>query len=126
MRSTVVIVAGIVMLLSSLAHAFAGWPAMRAALGETGAPADLTAALAAGWTFGSVAMATFGVVVVLCGLRLRRGDRSGVATVRVVAAAWFLFGVATFVLRDFNPHFLLFVATGILAGGPVLTRRSPT
>lgn len=34
------------------------------------------------------------------------------------------FGALAYVRTDFNPHFLLFVATGLRAGVPVLMRRS--
>ena len=31
-----------------------------------------------------------------------------------------IFGLAAFLTTQFNPHFLLFVATGLLAGLPVM------
>jgi len=120
MRAILVMLAGGFMALSSIAHAALGWPAMRSALQEAAAPADLIGSLAAGWLFGSVAMAAFGVVTLICGARLRRDDRSGVAIILVIAAGYLLFGLAAFITHDFNTHFLLFVATGLLAGLPAL------
>lgn len=108
------------MLLSSVAHALLGWPTMRTGLQDAGAPADLVGALAAGWYFGSAAMAAFGAVVLVCGMRLRRDDRSGATVVFLIAACYVIFGLAGFFLRHFNPHFLLFIATGALAGLPLL------
>jgi len=120
MRGVLVLAAGVLMLLSSVAHGALGWPAMRAELGRAGAGDDLTGALAAGWYFGTASMAAFGVIVVIGGLRLRRGDRSGIPVILVVAACYLVFGLWAFLLHDFNPHFLLFVATGLLAGVPAL------
>ena len=121
MRSILVMSAGVLMILSSGAHAFLGWPQLQPELSKAGVVQPLLGAVAVGWYFGSVAMLTFGVVVLLMGLRLKRGDRSGVLTVRIVAAAYLLFGLTVFVLRDFNPHFLVFVFTGLLTGIPVLS-----
>jgi hypothetical protein len=62
-----------------------------------------------------------GVVTLICGARLRRNDRSGAAIILVIAAGYLFFGLAAFITHDFNPHFLLFVATGLLAGLPALS-----
>jgi len=74
-------------------------------------------------------MATFGLIVVTSGLKLRRGDRSGVAPVRLVAACYFLFGLSAFIALDLSPHFAGFMVIGLLAGLPVLgggpTRSGP-
>jgi len=123
MRSYAVLLAGALMMLSAAAHGALGWPAMKAELDRVGAGADLAGGLAAGWYFGSVAMAGFGVIVLLGGLRLRKGDPSGTASILAVAACYVSFGLAAYILLEFNPHFLLFVATGLLAGVPVLGRR---
>lgn len=113
------------MAVSSIAHAGLGWPTMARALREAGLEADLTGALAAGWFFGSVAMLGFGGIVLHAGVRMRRGDPSGIPAVRIIAAAYVLFGAGAFVLRGFNPHFLLFVGTGLLAGVPLLGSPGP-
>ena len=117
-----VVVAGALMLLSAAAHGLLGWPAMLSELRAVGAADDLIGGLSAGWYWGSVAMVAFGLIALLAGMRLRRGDLSGVAPIRVVAACYVLFGLAAFFSRGFNPHFLLFVATGLLAGVPVSSR----
>jgi hypothetical protein len=120
MRGVLVLLAGVLMMLSSVAHALLGWPAMRSELQKAGASPDLTAGLAAGWHFGSVAMLTFGVVTLICGLRLRRGDASGALPAQVIGAGYVLFGVAACFARNFNPHFLPFIVVGLLAGLPTL------
>jgi hypothetical protein len=120
MRGILVLLAGVLMMLSSVAHALLGWPAMRSDLQKAGAGPDLTAGLAAGWYFGSVAMLTFGVITLICGLRLRRGDSSGALPVQVIGAGYVLFGLVAGLARNFNPHFLAFIVIGLLAGLPAL------
>ena len=62
-RKAIGILAGVLLVLSALAHAFLGWPAMLAGLTEAGAGDDLTGALAVGWYFGSMAMFVFGLMM---------------------------------------------------------------
>ena len=114
------------MLLSSIEHACVGWPSVREALQAAGGnPAELIGGLAAGWSFGTASMATFGAIVLSAGARLRRGDSAAIGSVRWIAACYLVFGLAAFVLRDFAPHFLLFVGTGVLAGIPAFLWRAP-
>ncbi|HXI03328.1 MAG TPA: hypothetical protein VNI57_09140 [Candidatus Saccharimonadales bacterium] len=119
MRGWILVLAGTLMLLSAAAHAGLGWPLMSHGLAEAGAPPDLTRGLATGWLWGSVSMACFGVILVLYGLRWRRGDRSGAVPILVVAAGYTVFGAVALALSA-SPHFLLFIATGLLAGLPVI------
>ena len=120
MRGILVLLAGAAMALSSAAHSLGGWPPLRSALETAGAPQALEQALATGWYFGSVSMLTFGVILILCGLRMKRGDASLVAASRAIAACYVVFGVAAFLTHHFNPHFLAFIIPGLLAGVPVL------
>lgn len=103
------VLGGVMLVLSSAAHAFLGWPQMRAALVEVGAGAELVSALQVGWHFGSTAMLVFGLIV----LRIATG-RLDRCAVRFIALGYLVFGAAAFLARDLNPHFLLFVATGIV------------
>jgi hypothetical protein len=119
MRAILVLVAAAAMFLSAVAHGVFGLAAIRGELAGTGAGEHLVHAISAGWLFGSASMATFGAVVFASGLRLRRGDRTGVLPIRLIAACYVAFGLAALLASHFNPHFLLFVATGLLAGLPV-------
>jgi hypothetical protein len=112
------------MLLSAAAHAGLGFPSLRPALQSAGVPGDVTGALAIGWYWGSAAMAAFGVITLVSGRKLWRGDVSLVPALLAVAGCYLIFGAVAFVQDDFNPHFLLFMATGLQAGLPVLIRRS--
>ena len=103
------VVAGILLLASAAAHAFLGWPAMASALGNIGASAALVGALAVGWYFGSVAMLVFALIVLQIAIR-----NADACPVRFVALGYLVFGLAAWLARDFNPHFLLFVGIGVL------------
>jgi len=119
MRAGIVLFTGVLMLLSAGAHAGLGWPPLRAILVDSGVDAATTGAIGAGWLWGSVSMTVFGVVTVMAGLRLRRGDRSLVRAVAAIAGGYLAFGIVALLIRR-SPHFLLFVTTGLLAGLPLL------
>ena len=123
MQGIVVVAAGVIMVLSSAAHSMLGWPAMSFELEKAGVREDLAAPLAVGWFFGSMSMLAFGIITVIFGRRLKRGDRSGAPAIAVIAAAYVLFGTFAIVIRQFDPHFLLFICTGLLAGVPLIEPR---
>jgi hypothetical protein len=108
------------MVVAAIAHGAAGWPEILLGLRAAGVSADLTGALGAGWLFGSATMTASGLIVLVAAVRLRRGDRSGLAAARIVAVAFVAFGTLALVFRGFSPHFAGFVALGCLAGCPLL------
>lgn len=57
------ILSGAILILSSAAHSFMGWPVMRTQLAATNAPADLVTGLGLGWSFGGGAMLAMGLIV---------------------------------------------------------------
>lgn len=107
-------IAAALMLLSALAHAFAGWPTVAEGLSGTGVATDVTAGLRVGWLWGSFCMAGFGLVTLAQSWQSRSGGGCNAATVAAVAGTYVAFGLWAFVDRDFNPHFLLFLLTGLL------------
>ena len=110
------IIIGILLFLSSLAHAFLGWPNLYVELTSTHVSDKIIGALAIGWYFGSVAMATFGIIVLLAGHKMLKGNPFSSAPIYIISFAYFLFGFVAFIARDFNPHFLFFIVMGILVG----------
>jgi hypothetical protein len=118
LRVALGLVVGVVLLASALAHAFLGWPAMSAALAEIGAGEELVGALAVGWYFGSVAMLVFGLMVFR--IAARRADPD---PARFIAVGYLVFGGTAWLVRDHNPHFLLFIATGLLLASFAFPRR---
>jgi len=108
-RTLVGIVGGALLVISALAHAFLGWPAMDAALANVGAGEALAGALAVGWYFGSMAMLVFGLIVLR--IAIRDGEP---CAVRFIAVGYLVFGLAAWLARDLNPHFLVFITIGVL------------
>ncbi len=108
-RKVIGIAGGTLLVLSALAHAYFGWPAMAEALDDAAAGEDLVAALAVGWYFGSMAMLVFGLIV----LRIAIRD-ADTCSARFIAVGYLVFGVAAWLARDLNPHFLVFVTIGVL------------
>jgi len=122
MRSWLLIVGGLLLGAGAFVHAFAGWPPLRGALESHGCTSNLIGAVGAGWVFGSVAMLTFGFLVLCDGVRLRQGARVCVASSPAIGAAYLAFGATAWLLRDLNPHFLSFVLAGLFIGLPCLVR----
>jgi len=110
------IAAGVVLLSSGPAHAFLGWPPMRAALTAANVDGRVVGALAIGWYFGSVAMLVFGVQMINAAVQVGRGNLSASAATKAIAVAYVVFGAVAFLARDLNPQFLFFIVTGVLAG----------
>lgn len=115
-RGAIGVLAGALLLASAIAHAFLGWPPFAEALSAAGVDGGLAGGLAVGWYYGSAAMLAFGMIVLLAALAVLRGRMVSLVPVRVIAVVYVAFGVSAFVARDMNPHFLLFVATGVLVG----------
>src|SRR5262245_27060472 len=84
-------VGGLVMTTAALPHALLGWPALRQELdGKVSDDALLTAAI--GWLFGSFAMATVGIVALVCASQLRRGQLAAKWPAVIVGTGYIVFG----------------------------------
>jgi hypothetical protein len=99
--------------LSAFAHALPGWSGLREALQARTEPALLTA-VGIGWHFGSVSMATFGLLGMRGARLLRRGHGEARSTPLVIGGMYALFGAGALVVTDMRPHFLFFVVLGLL------------
>lgn len=115
-RTLTGILAGILLLAASAAHAFLGWPIFAAALAKLSADPHVTGGLQMGWHWGSVTMLGCGLIVLLAAIARLRGRGFDPVPSRIVAGCLLAFGVGAFVARDFNTHFLLFVVLGALVG----------
>jgi hypothetical protein len=117
MKATLLgLLAGVLLVASAGAHALLGWPQFEGVLESAPLESDVIAALAVGWYFGSVSMLGFGAIVLHQTLRRLRGEPVQPGPVWAISVVYLLFGGAAYVLRDFNPHFLLFIGTGALVG----------
>jgi hypothetical protein len=54
---------------------------------------------------------------------MRRGNSSGVVSVRAIAVCFLVFGLLAFVLEGFERHFPIFVVLGLLAAVSFLDGR---
>jgi hypothetical protein len=122
MRTAALYTSAGILLLSSVAHGVLGWKAQAEALQQINASADLLGGLAAGWLFGSASMAAFGVILIGAARRLSRGDTAIATYVGPIAAAYLIYGVAAFVVLDFEPHFFVFIVPGLLAAFSLIRR----
>lgn len=113
-RAVAGLAGGSLLLLSSVAHAFLGWPAVSTAIKDTNATAELTTDIAIGWLFGSVAMLAFGLIVLLFGVRLWQGKTADRRPVIVIAVCYFGFGLGAFFWTHFHPHFIGFMVIGFI------------
>jgi small-conductance mechanosensitive channel len=120
MRSRLLILGGLLLIATGIAHALVAWPLMRRALESYDCPDELIGDLAAGWTFGSVALITFGFLVVCDGWRARSGQRVAIASSTTIGAALVAFGVMSWMMVNLRPHFLAYVGLGLLVGLPCL------
>ena len=108
------LLAALLLIASAFAHAFLGWPPFQSILEQAGVDADAIAALEVGWYFGSLAMLAFGAIVFLAAARAIRGERAATGSLWIIGGAYTAYGAVAYVASDFNPHFLLFVVTGLL------------
>ena len=87
----VLTVGGLLVTVASLPHALLGWPALRDSLqGKVDSDAMLTAAI--GWLFGGFAMATLGIVALVCASQMCRGNAAAMWPAIVVGAGYLAFG----------------------------------
>src|SRR6185503_18768864 len=107
-------IAGMLLVLSSLAHGFLGWPPLRNALQQVDADADLIETVQVGWLFGSVAMFAFGLIVIARAVQLSRGKGAERAPALVIGICYVTFGLVAFIGTGRNPHFLGFILIGAL------------
>ena len=99
---------------SAFADGLFGWPPFEDALDGAQVASSVAAGLAMGWYFGSAAMFGFGTIVLNQTFRRIRRQPIQVGPLWVIAIVYLVFDIGAYVWRDFNPHFLLFVATGVL------------
>lgn len=113
MKAIGLIVTGVVVLLGSIAHGGIGWPAVKHDLMKANIPADLLVPVGAVWIFGTLSMVTFGAIIVIAGLQLRKGNPASLTAVTCIGIAYILFGAGAVALVGFDLHLLLFAVLGL-------------
>lgn len=122
---SVLFFAGFAVFATAFLHGILGGGAMLAELEAGGISADVRGAIAISTAAGSLCWAMLGVIVLLAGVRLRRGDGSLWLPAFAIGVLWIGFGLVALVVRGFRPHFLVFIVMGGLLVGSLLPLREP-
>ena len=107
-------VAGAILIASSGAHAFLGWPAIRLQLLRAHVPNDLLGGMMVVWQFGGVAMLTFGCIVLWLFTNLINGRSVSLRPALLIGIAYVAFGLWALAIGGLSPFFLLFIIPGLL------------
>lgn len=128
--STLILISGIVLIMLSLGHTFAGWPPTYISLTQSDISPEFVRALWAGWHLAGAAMFGFGLILIATVVHTHRGHTPYTVPLFIIAATLTGFGSAGLVLIEFTlplPSliFLGFLVIGLLLGlGAHLLRRS--
>lgn len=114
LRAILGLIAGVILILSSVAHSLLGWKGLSAQLAAAQVPPDLTFGLKVGWHFGGVAMLAFGTITVALFARRLRGESVPSFPALVIAVAYLVFGMWALIASHFNLFFLLFIVPAAL------------
>ena len=111
------IIAGIMLLASSVAHTWLGWKSLAGRLARTNAPPDLVASLHIGWAFGGACMVILGFIVVTTFLDRLRGGKGPLSHAIAIAVVYMAFGAWAIAASGGDLFFLgVFVIPGALLG----------
>jgi hypothetical protein len=121
-RATIGLVAGLMILGSSVGHSIAGWRALRAQLEQARVPVDLVNGLHIGWQFAGAAMFVLGVLVVWTYLDALRGHAVSFRVPYLVSLFYLLFGIWSFSAARDLFFLIVFVLPGALLAATVRPR----
>ena len=107
-------ITGIILILSSGAHSFLGWRAMREQLLAVSAPEDLVAGLAIGWNFAGLAIFVFGCILLGVFIPRIRGRMTALWPARLIGIAYTIAGLVAYQMSSNNFFMTVFVVPGIL------------
>jgi len=111
------ILAGAMLLASSVAHTWLGWKSLAERLARANVPPDLRAGLHIGWAFGGAAMAILGIIAIATFVGRLRGARPPLLPVAVTAVIYMAFGAWAIAESGGDLFFLgVFVIPGALLG----------
>jgi len=127
MKSILMLLCGAFCVVGGVLHSAFGLPALHAELAKTNVSAQLAQELSIFWVMASASVATFGAILLACGLRMRKQDYSGSKYALWVAAFLVLFNAAAMVwIGKFEPHFFTFGAVGLIVVFCALPLKSST
>jgi hypothetical protein len=108
------LIAGVLIILSGLAHSLLGGQGIGAQLDAAKVPPDLAVGVRIGWQFGGVAMLAFGAMIIALFNQRSRGQTVSMLPAGIIAAAYLAFGCYALVSSGFNPFFAVFIIPGAL------------
>lgn len=114
LKSSLGLMAGVLLLLSAGAHTILGWKSMSERLAQTNAPADLVRGLQIGWTFGGPVMIVFALICFNVFWNRFRGERVSTFAPAMIAVAYIGFAAWAAVVTGGDPFFMLFLVPGVL------------
>lgn len=117
-------VSGSAMVLGALPHGLAAWPKFQGDLNALNASEALTGALHAGWLFGTVMMVVTGSIVLGQAWHFAKKNVLSHATLWPIAIGYLGYGVATFLIRDFNTHYVSLIGSGVLISAVLVLDRT--
>lgn len=127
---TLILIPGIVLILLSFGHTFAGWPPTYTILIQSDISSEYVHALWASWHIAGAAMFGFGLILIATVVHTLRGHTPYIVPLFIIAAALTGFGSAGLVLIELTlpiPSliFLAFLVMGLILWlGTHLLRRS--
>jgi hypothetical protein len=111
------IIAGLVLLASSVAHTWLGWKRVAERFAHTNVPPDLQASLRIGWTFGGACMVILAFVTITTFVDRLRGGKAPLSHVIAIAIVYMAFGAWAMAESGGDLFFLgVFVIPGALLG----------
>ena len=111
------IVAGVMLLASSVAHTWLGWKTLAEQLAKTNVPPDLQTNLHLGWAFGGACMVILAFVVLTTFVDRLRGGNAPLSHVIAIAVVYMAFGAWAIAESGGDLFFLgVFVVPGALLG----------
>ncbi len=116
--------AGSAMVLGALPHGLAAWPKFQGDLNALNAGEALTGALHAGWLFGTTMMVVTGSIVLGQAWQFAKKNVLSHSALWPIAIGYLGYGVATFLIRDFNTHYVSLIGSGVLIGAVLMLDRS--
>jgi F0F1-type ATP synthase membrane subunit c/vacuolar-type H+-ATPase subunit K len=113
-RATIGLVAGLMILGSSVGHSIAGWRALRGSLEQARVPSDLMQGLHIGWQFAGAAMLTFGILLVWTYVDALRGRAVSFRVPYLASLMYLLFGMWSYSAAHDRFFLTVFVVPGVL------------
>jgi len=111
------VIAGVMLLASSVAHTWLGWKSLAEQLARTTAPPALQSGLHIGWAFGGACMVILGIIVVATFVGRLRGQKPPLLPIAVIAVVYMAFGAWAIAASGGDLFFLgVFVIPGAMLG----------